>query len=323
MPGPVILIAGGAGYIGSHVNKMLSQRGYQTVVLDNLSKGHEKAVIQGQLIKGDLADLHLLDHIFNSHAILAVMHFAALIDVGESVVNPGEYYRNNVANTLNLLMAMQRHGVKTFIFSSTAAVYGLPIQIPISEQHPCQPINPYGESKWMVEKMLNSFALSNGLKFCALRYFNAAGGDPQGLIKNYKTKESNLIPLALRSLLNQGSITLFGTDYATQDGTCVRDYVHIDDLGAAHIAAMERLLQGGESGIFNLGNGQGFSVREVFKSVEKVTGRSLNVIEGTRRPGDPPFLVADASKAQQELHWHPRYASIDIMIKHAWQALNP
>lgn len=316
-----ILIAGGAGFIGSHVNKILNQAGYQTLVLDNLSSGSEKAVTRGTFIEGDLADSNRLDAIFSQNSIDAVMHFAALIDVGESVKDPGPYYQNNVANTLNLLQAMVRHSVKTFIFSSSAAVYGIPEEIFITEKHPCHPINPYGETKWMVEKILRDFEASYGLQSISLRYFNAAGGDPEREVKNYKKKESNLIPLILRSLKSGGKVTVFGTDYPTPDGTCIRDYIHICDLGSAHLLAMERLLKGHSGGIFNLGNGQGFSVKDVIHTVEEVTGLRVNVINGPRRAGDPPVLVANAEKAQNELGWLPRYPDLKTIIQHAWECL--
>ena len=318
-----ILVVGGAGYIGSVVNKMLHQAGYQTIVLDNLSRGNRKAVTKGLFIQGDMADSHELDNIFKHHSIDAVMHFAALIDVGESVSNPAKYYHNNVANTLNLLEAMRRHGVLTFIFSSSAAIFGVPEQPYLTESHPCLPINPYGQTKLIVEGMLKNFDHAYGMKSCCLRYFNAAGGDPDGEIKIYPRKETNLIPIVLKSLKDpKGAITIFGTDYPTRDGTCVRDYIHVADLGTAHITAMEKLFQGEPSACFNLGNGQGFTVREVIHAAEKVTGLPVNVIEGPRRPGDPPTLLADSHKAQQELPWKARYPSLEEMITHAWKALS-
>lgn len=322
MPRKTILVVGGAGYIGSHVNKMLHEAGYNTVVLDNLTKGNRNAVVCGAFIEGDMADSQCLDLLFQNYPIEAVMHFAASIDVGESIEDPAKYYINNVSNTLNLLNAMLRHSVKKFIFSSSAAVYGLPQENKVSEAHPCHPINPYGQTKLIVEKILHDYDKAYGLKSCCLRYFNAAGGDPQGVIKNYKSKESNLIPVALRSLLQPNStLTIFGSDYPTPDGTCIRDYIHICDLGSAHIIAMEQLLDGKPSSIYNLGNGAGFSVREVLQTVEKVTGRRLNVMEGPRREGDPPYLVADAQKALRELGWEPQYPSLEAMIEHAWNGL--
>lgn len=316
-----VLIVGGAGFIGSHVNKMLHQAGYKTVILDNLSSGDRRAVTHGIFIEGDIADTRCLNHIFQTYPIAAVLHFAALIDVGESILNPAGYYQNNVAATLNLLDAMRNHRINIFIFSSTAAVYGVPQENLISEQHPCRPINPYGESKLMVEKILRDYDHAYGFKSCCLRYFNAAGGDPEGEIKNFKKKESNLIPIALQSLTKpEGTLTIFGTDYPTSDGTCVRDYIHVWDLAAAHIKAMEKLMAGSNSSFYNLGNGSGFTVREVISAVEKTTGKKLKVLEGGRRPGDPPILVADANKAKKELNWQPVYPSLELMVKHAWES---
>jgi UDP-glucose 4-epimerase len=316
-----ILVAGGAGFIGSHVNKMLNRAGYRTLVLDNFSQGHPLTVKNGQLIEADIGDRSALNAIFAKEKIDAVMHFAAFIDVGESVRNPAKYYFNNVVNTLTLLETMIAHGVKTFIFSSSAAIFGIPQTSYIAEDHPCCPINPYGESKWMVEKMLRDFDVAYGLRFCTLRYFNAAGGDPQGEIKNYQTQPTNLIPLILRSLKSsQDPLTIFGTDYPTSDGTCIRDYIHIEDLGAAHIQSMEKLFAGAPSACYNLGNGQGYSVRDVIKATEAVTGKKVSFKEGPRRPGDPPILVAKADKAWQELGWKPQYAALEKMIEHAWMA---
>ncbi|MBS4167521.1 UDP-glucose 4-epimerase GalE [Parachlamydia sp. AcF125] len=323
MRSKTVLVVGGAGFIGSHVNKMLHQAGYQTVVLDNMNTGTQAAVTRGSFIKGDLADSACLDFIFSSYIIDAVMHFAALIDVGESVREPALYYRNNVANTLNLLEAMHRHHIPIFIFSSSAAIFGTPQAPIITEEHPCHPINPYGETKWVVEKMLRDFELAYGLKSTCLRYFNAAGGDPEGEIKNFKKKETNLIPLVLRSLITpQGCVSIYGTDYPTPDGTCIRDYIHVCDLGEAHILAMQQLFEGAPSDFYNLGNGQGFSVRQVIQKAEQVTGLKVQVIEADRRPGDPPILVADAQKAAHQLGWRPHYPELETMIKHAWQALN-
>lgn len=318
----MVLVTGGAGFIGSHVNKMLQKAGYDTVVLDNLTKGNRNTVIDGVFIEGDIASPKMLDNIFQNYPINAVMHFAALTDVGESVTDPLKYYQNNLAYTINLLDAMRRNNVKTFIFSSTAAIFGLPREKYITELHVCHPINPYGHSKLMVESILQEADRANGIRSCCLRYFNAAGGDPDGIIKNYKTKESNLIPVILRSLKQpNGAVTIFGTDYSTSDGTCIRDYIHIEDLGTAHIVAMEKLLEGAPSCVYNLGNGQGFSVRQVIDATEKITGLKVKVIEGERRPGDPPILVASSEKAQRELGWQPKYPSLEDMITHAWQAI--
>jgi UDP-glucose 4-epimerase len=318
-----ILIVGGAGFIGSHVSKQLHEAGYKTIVFDNLSRGCREAISHGVFVEGDMESPADLEHVFNTYDITAVMHFAAFIEVGESILNPALYYQNNVTNTLNLLNAMQRHGVKIFIFSSSAAVYGNPLEKFITEAHPTFPINPYGHTKLMVEQILHDYHRAYDFKYISLRYFNAAGGDPQGELKNYKTRESNLIPITLRSLIDpHGSITIYGTDYPTPDGTCIRDYIHIWDLGSAHILAMEKLLSGAPSSVYNLGNGQGFSVKEVLNAVERVTGKNLNIVEGARRPGDPPYLVADATKAKNELGWTPQYSSLEDMIVHAWKAMS-
>ncbi len=316
-----ILVTGGAGFIGSNVNEMLYNAGYETVVYDNLSKGNANAVLHGTFVKGDLEDEKALNELFKKYQFDAVMHFAAYTDVGESVSDPALYFKNNVVNSINLLEVMRKNGVKNFIFSSSAAVYGNPLTDKITEEHPCHPINPYGETKRIVEKILKSYEKAYGFKYCSLRYFNAAGGDPNAQIKNYKKKENNLIPLALKSLKDNGTLTIFGTDYPTKDGTCVRDYIHVYDLGNAHILAMENLLKGGESEIYNLGNGNGFTIREVIDATEKVTGQKLKVKEGHRRPGDPPVLVADTTKAHKKLGWKPKYSTLEMMIDHAWKAL--
>lgn len=316
-----ILVTGGAGFIGSHVVKMLHNHGYNPIVLDNLSKGNEKAVTRGTFILGDLADKNLLQQLFSKYQFQAVMHFAAFIDVGESVLYPAKYYENNVKNTFNLLETMRSHDVKIFIFSSTAAIFGIPIHIPISENHPCNPINPYGQTKLIVETHLRDYDKAYGMRSTALRYFNAAGGDPTGEIKNFKSKESNLIPIILRSLKDGTQITINGTDYPTPDGTCVRDYIHIEDLGQAHLLGMEKLLMGAPSKNYNLGNGKGFSVLEVIHAAERVTGLKVQYQFGSRRPGDPPSLVADATLAKKELGWKPQYTDLETMIEHAWKAL--
>lgn len=317
-----IMIVGGAGYIGSHVNEMLYLKGYQTIVLDNLSHGSREAVLHGTFIEGDLSNPQLLDEIFSKYPIQAVMHFAALKNVGESVKEPLRYYENNVSNTLNLLSAMVKHRVNLMIFSSSAAIFGNPEKIPVEEEHPCSPINPYGSTKLFVENILRDFDQAYGIRFCSLRYFNAAGGDPEGKIKNYQKTDSNLIPVILRNILNGNpTITLFGTDYPTPDGTCIRDYIHIEDLGTAHISALEKLMSGSSSSFYNLGNGKGFSVREVIAAAEKVTGKKIEVIEGERRAGDPPILIASSMKANRELNWEPKYSSLETIIKHAWKAL--
>ena len=322
MPEKNILVVGGAGFIGSNVNQFLQEAGFRTIVFDNLSRGNEKTVLQGKFIRGDIGCMQDLENVFASHSIDAVMHFAAFTDVGESCANPALYYRNNVAYTLNLLDCMHQHKVKNIIFSSSAAVYGFPQENRIAETHPCQPINPYGETKWMMEKILHDYAVAYGFKTCALRYFNAAGGDPSGKIKNYPKRENNLIPIILRNVLaGHNTATIFGTDYPTPDGSCVRDYIHVHDLARAHHSALLKILAGAPSNYYNLGNGLGFSVRQVIQAVETVLGKPLEVIEGARRAGDPPFLVADASKAARELGWSPHYAAVETMVEHAWAAM--
>lgn len=317
-----IFVVGGAGFIGSHVNKQLDAAGYKTIVLDNLSTGSQEAVTRGTFIKGDLADSSLLSEIFSCYPVDAVMHFAAFADVGESVLDPLKYYTNNVGNTLHLLNAMHKYRIKTLIFSSTASIFGLPEEDKITENHPKKPINPYGQSKLMVEQIINDAEKAYGMRSCALRYFNAAGGDPELEIKNFKKKENNLIPIILRNLRNgKHSAAIFGADYPTPDGTCIRDYIHILDLGKAHIRAMEQLFEGKPSCSYNLGNGRGFSVKEVIQTIEKVTGISIETTVEDRRPGDPPILMADSRKALQELGWHPQYPDIETMISHAWNAL--
>lgn len=316
-----ILVVGGAGFIGSYLNKLLHHHGYRTIVLDNLSRGHAQAVVYGSLVKGDINDTQVLNEIFGQNSIKAVIHFAALTDVGESVQDPYAYYFNNVSGTLNLLHAMQRHGVNVFIFSSTASIFGIPQIIPIPEEHPCHPINPYGESKLMIERILPDFSHAYGLKYCCLRYFNAAGGDPEEILKNYKARDNNLIPIILRNLKKGQPISIFGTDYPTPDGTCIRDYIHVHDLGTAHIAAMEKLVHGAPSENYNLGNGTGFSVRDVIRAAEEVTGKTIPIVEVPRRAGDPPVLIANSLKATQELNWIPEYPDLHTMILHAWKAL--
>jgi len=318
-----ILVVGGAGFIGLHVNKMLHSHGYNTVIFDNLSQGSKQAITHGKLFEGSIGCKEDLEKVFSQNPIQAVMHFAALTDVGESVIEPAKYYIQNVTNTINLLEAMRKYEIKTLVFSSSAAIFGVPKSPRINECHPCLPINPYGKSKLMVETIMTDYDLAYGLKSSCLRYFNAAGGDPEGEIKNYKRKDNNLIPLILRSLLHPqgGPITIFGTDYPTLDGTCIRDYIHVDDLASAHILAMEQLIRERRSSHYNLGNGNGFSVRQVIASVERVTGKKVNVVEGAKRPGDPAILVADSQKAQSELGWHAKYPELDTMVAHAWQAL--
>lgn len=316
-----ILVVGGAGYIGSYVNKLLDDSGYETVVMDNLSMGDRRAVTRGLFVETDMGHVEALNVLFTAHRFDAVMHFAAFTDVGESVSAPAKYYQNNTANTLTLLDAMVRHGVNTFIFSSTAAIFGIPLVTPMDEKHPQSPINPYGESKRMVESILRDYHHAYGLRFCCLRYFNAAGGDPTGEIKYFKNKESNLIPVALKSLLKGRSITIFGTDYPTLDGTGVRDYIHLHDLATAHLLAMEELFTDKQTTYYNLGNGRGFSVREVLESINRVTGKSLSIEEGPRRAGDPPTLLAASDKAKIVLKWKPIYPELDVIVRDHWNVI--
>ncbi|TVU87583.1 UDP-glucose 4-epimerase GalE [Vreelandella titanicae] len=319
-----VLVVGGAGYIGSHMVKQLSRAGHSVVVLDNLSTGFCELACYGELVVGDSADTALLESLFSKHKFDGVMHFAAASLVGESMQHPGKYYRNNVVNTLNLLEVMVRHEVNHFIFSSTAATFGEPVYVPIDEAHPQQPINPYGASKLMIERMLQDFYSAHGLSSVSLRYFNACGADPEGELGECHEPETHLIPLILQAASGRReSITVFGRDYATEDGTCIRDYIHIEDLCSAHALALEALVQGKKQGAlaYNLGNGHGYSVQQMIDAVQRVVsedGCSLIVEEGARRPGDPATLVADATLVKQELGWQPQYAMLDIIIRHAW-----
>lgn len=315
----MILIVGGAGYIGSHVNKVLNERGYETIILDNLSYGHEESVKWGTLCKCDLANINEVDDIFTKYDINAVMHFSSFIDVGESVRNPEKYYNNNVVNTMNLLNVMLKHDVKKFIFSSTCATYGIPQKIPLTENHPQNPINPYGWTKLMVERILKDYDTAYGLKSVILRYFNASGADESGIIGEWHNPETHLIPLILDAAMGKREdIKIFGTDYDTPDGTCIRDYIHVTDLADAHILSLEYLNKNNQSNQFNLGNGQGFSVREVIESVKRVTGRNFNVTQTQRREGDPAILIGSSKKAKNTLGWDPQYVNIDKIIETAW-----
>lgn len=315
-----VLVTGGAGYIGAHACKALSQAGYLPVAYDNLIYGHESAVRWGPLERGDTADRVRLDEVFATHRPLAVMHFAAFTAVGESVADPGKYYRNNVAGTLGLLEAMVTHRIDKLVFSSTAATYGLPKQVPITEDEPNQPINPYGRSKLMVEQMLFDFAAAHGLQSAIMRYFNAAGASPDGEIGEAHDPETHLIPLALDAVAGKGPpLTVFGEDYPTPDGTCIRDYIHVGDLADAHVLALDRLAGSEAPRVFNLGVGSGVSVREILGAIERVTGQAVPHRVGPRRPGDPPVLVADASRARAELGWVPRLSAIDTIVATAWR----
>ncbi|MBD2091351.1 UDP-glucose 4-epimerase GalE [Microcoleus sp. FACHB-1515] len=319
---PTILVTGGAGYIGSHAVLALQQAGYGVVVLDNLVYGHREIVeeaLKAELIVGDTNDRALLDSIFSTHDISAVMHFAAYAYVGESVTDPAKYYRNNVVGTLTLLEAMLAADIRKFVFSSTCATYGVPNAVPIAEDHPQAPINPYGESKLMVERMLRDFNAAYDFKSVYFRYFNAAGADRSGLAGEDHEPETHLIPLVLLTALGKrDSIAVFGTDYPTPDGTCIRDYIHVTDLAAAHVLGLEYLLKGGETDVFNLGNGNGFSVREVIQAAEAVTGKSIPVVESDRRPGDPPALVGSSDKAMRVLGWQPQHSDIKEILADAW-----
>jgi UDP-glucose 4-epimerase len=314
-----ILVVGGAGYIGSHMVKMLLGAGHQVVTLDSLVGGYRDAVLGGEFVLGDLADTASLDDLFRRHRFDGVMHFASFIQVGESVREPAKYYRNNVTNTQNLLEAMVAHGVRNFIFSSTAAIFGEPRYTPIDEKHPAAPINPYGHSKLMVEQMLADFDSAYGLKSICLRYFNAAGADPDGELGERHEPESHLIPLILQAASGRReAISVFGRDYPTTDGTCIRDYIHIVDLCDAHMLALDQLTTGGESAAYNLGNGNGYSVQQVIDVAERVSDRSIKVIEAPRRAGDSAVLVADATLARKMLGWQPRFGDLDAIVGHAW-----
>jgi UDP-glucose 4-epimerase len=315
-----VLVIGGAGYIGSHMVKMLLDQGHSVITFDNLSSGFRDAVLGGEFVKGDLADKARLDEVFTAHQPDAVMHFASSIQVGESVKHPDKYYFNNFSNTLNLLDAMVKHGVQYFVFSSTAAVFGEPVYVPIDEEHPKNPLNPYGRSKWMVEQVLADYERAYGLKSVCLRYFNAAGADPSGLLGERHEPETHLIPLVLQAISGKrDQICVFGRDYDTPDGTCIRDYIHIVDLCTAHSLALSKLMATGLSRRYNLGNGSGFSVQQVIEAAERVTGRKVKVVEGERREGDPARLVADAYLAREELGWQPLYSDLETIILHAWQ----
>ncbi len=315
----IILVVGGAGYIGSHMVRDLLRAGYGVVVLDNLCRGHRELVPRGTFIEGDLGDAALLDQLFLSHPITAVMHFAAFSLVGESVEKPLVYYRNNVSQTIELLDAMVRHRVRNFIFSSSAAVYGEPIKVPISEDHPCQPTNPYGATKLAVERLLADCAQGGDLKYISLRYFNAAGADESGTMGERHEPETHLIPLLLKVPTGEReSITIFGTDYPTPDGTCIRDYIHVSDLTQAHLLALESLLKDGDSAVYNLGNSKGHSVRDVIETARRVTGHSIPAVIGSRRVGDPAVLIADSGKIRRELGWKPRYEELRTIIETAW-----
>ena len=314
-----IFVTGGAGYIGSHTCKALAAAGFVPIAYDNMVSGHEWAVRWGPLVRGDILNRPRLEEAFQRYTPSAVMHFAAYADVGESVEQPLKYHRNNVAGTLNLLEVMRDLDVKQLVFSSTCATYGMPQMIPISEAHPQGPINPYGTSKLVCERLLADCGTAHGLRSVCLRYFNAAGADPEGDIGEDREVEGHLIPLVLKAATGTRShVTIFGTDYDTPDGTCIRDYVHVTDLAEAHVLALKALQGNIGSAAYNLGTGNGFSVRDVIETARVVTGRTIAVREGRRRPGDPPRLVADASLAISELGWMPRYHNLNDIISTAW-----
>lgn len=319
MDKPAILVVGGAGYIGSHMVLDLLRADYPVVTLDDCSRGHRELLPGGAFIEGDMGNRADLERIFRQYPIKAVMHFAAHSQVGESVQQPLEYYRNNVANTITLLQSMQQAGIQHFIFSSTAAVYGEPVNTPITEHHPCSPTNPYGNTKLAVERLLHDVSKATGLSYSVLRYFNAAGADAEGNIGERHQPETHLIPLVLQVATGEReSINIFGDDYPTPDGTCLRDYVHVSDLTQAHLLALESLLNGGGNTTFNLGNNSGYSVRQVIETARLITGHPIPALTSGRRAGDPAILVADSARIRAELGWQPRYENIEDIIRSAW-----
>ncbi len=314
-----VLVCGGAGYIGSNMTALLAAEGHEPLVFDNLSTGHRAAIQQAELIEGDLGDYDLLVGTLKDRGIEAVMHFAAFIEVAESVKAPLKYYRNNLCNTQNLLAAMETAGVRKFVFSSTAAVYGIPREIPITEDSPKEPINPYGQTKWAVERMCHYQSRAGKLRYASLRYFNACGAGHNATLGEDHRPESHLIPLIIQAAMGKRpEIKIFGTDYDTPDGTCIRDYIHIDDLCRAHLLALDKLQTSSEL-VYNLGNGKGYSVRQVIETVRKVSGRNFKVVEAQRRPGDPPVLTSDAAKAKRELGWETEKPQLEQMVASAWQ----
>jgi len=315
-----VLVTGGAGYIGSHTAKTLKVSGHEPIVLDNLSYGHPWAVQWGAFEQGDLADIAFINGVFDHHAIDAVIHFAASAYVGESMTDPRKYFRNNTFNTLNLLDTMVARGVTRVVFSSTCATYGDPQRIPIDESHPQAPVNPYGESKLFVERILHWYGHAYNLRSVALRYFNASGADPDGAVGEDHDPETHLIPLVIDAALGRrGPVGVFGTDYPTPDGTAIRDYIHVMDLAVAHVQALDYLAGGGASTAINLGTGRGHSVREVIETVEQVGGKAVPRTSSPRRAGDPPQLVADARRAFEVLGWTPRFPELRTIIEHAWR----
>jgi len=315
---PAVLVTGGAGYIGSHAAKALDHAGYRVIVYDNLVAGHRAAVKYGELVEGDIADVSSLRAVMRQHEVVGVMHFAAFLDVGESVRDPIRYYRNNVIGALGVLEAMAAENVRNFVFSSTCATYGEPLETPITEAHPQKPINSYGETKLAVEHALPHLQAAHGICWIALRYFNASGADPEGEIGEDHSPEIHLIPRTIEAATGGRGLHVFGDDYPTPDGTCLRDYVHVTDLADAHVRALEALRETGKSGAYNLGTGRPHSVRQVIDAVERVTGRTVPWSLAPRRPGDPAVLFASAQKAHAELHWTPQYADLDTIVRTAW-----
>jgi UDP-glucose 4-epimerase len=314
-----ILIVGGAGYIGSHMCKYLSKNGYLPIVLDNLSRGHEKAVKWGPLIEGSISDRNILKRVFSEHRIDAVMHYAAYSYVGESVTDPSMYYQNNLADTICLLSEMVEAEIKNIVFSSSCAVYGEPEEIPITENHPKNPVNPYGWTKYMVEQVLNDFKYAYGVESVSLRYFNAAGADPEGELGEDHNPETHLIPIAIQAALGKREeIRIYGNNYPTHDGTCIRDFIHVEDLAESHLLALNRLLNGKGGGTYNLGNGEGYSVREVIDITRRITGKPIRDRVVDRRDGDPAVLVGSSDKAKNELGWNPRFPDLESIVETAW-----
>ncbi|TFZ08167.1 UDP-glucose 4-epimerase GalE [Ramlibacter humi] len=319
-PTPTVIVAGGAGYIGSHMVRMLRENGFRPVAVDNLATGHRDAVRGDELRVGDIGDRAFMASVLRETSPACVMHFAASSLVGESVGNPGKYWRNNLVATLNLLDTMLEHGVRQFIFSSTAATYGNPVKVPIPEDHPTQPINPYGHSKLAVEYALRDYDQAHGLRSISLRYFNAAGAHPDGTLGERHEPETHLIPLVLQVASGRrASISRFGSQHATPDGSCLRDYIHVQDLCAAHLAALRKLQSGAPTTVYNLGTGAGASVNEVIDAARRVTGHPIPMRDDPPRAGDPPVLVADAARARAELGWAPQYQDLGTIIEHAWQ----
>jgi UDP-glucose 4-epimerase len=316
----MILLVGGAGYVGSHVNKELNRKGFETVVFDNLICGHRELIKWGEFVQGDLANPGEIEHCFKAFPITAVVHLCAFAYVRESAAQPAKYYRNNVAGTLNLLDAMRAFGVRGFVFSSTCATYGRPEKIPITEDHALRPVSPYGRTKRMVEEILEDYDRAYRFPHVNLRYFNAAGADPEGEVGEWHEPETHLIPLAILAALGRGpAVRILGTDHPTPDGTCIRDYIHVADIAQAHVLALEYLAASGKSESFNLGNGAGYSVLAVIKAIEDFSGRKIRVIRKKRHEADPPILVASSNKAERALGWKPRYSDLPTIVETAWR----